>query len=380
MPQAALTESLEKLLDTVIDRDLSGRLREVYLAAAHCISNLASINLLKFEPTTADDGSADLSLWEVMAPALRDTVVAVNTLCDEIERQFPLTRSRVTQYGADTSDERLEGEAAVVFRSVARRLRDEVAEVGTFMKRPELLGSRWLLLGELQRLRADLRRKVGDAFYLSAVAIGPVRRDEVVPDFESDVRRAVVFRATTADVCRFVETALGKDQPARQKAAAILSNFEVFAAMPAWKHVRASAKQQMLAARQQLAVLAASAEVTAETLDAVVVPVIDQLESISHRQTAELLFAHDLDAWSRAMSAIEQARLHVTLETRSGLHQLQQALEAADLLRGRDDLFDAEVRKVRKASADARADDPVAMWVDALHRSLTNVRFGDSGR
>lgn len=89
---AVLTDTLERMLETVIDRDLAGRLREVYLAAASCIDNLALINLVKFEPKEAEEGSADLAMWEAMAPALRDTVVAVNTLCEEIELQFPLTR------------------------------------------------------------------------------------------------------------------------------------------------------------------------------------------------------------------------------------------------------------------------------------------------
>ena len=152
--EGELPPQLVALLEGIIDRELAGRLGDVLAAAGRCIDRLAGINLVALEPRESDEGSADLALWEKMAPAVGETVVAVNELCAVIDTSFPPSKSRASLFGHDGSDQRAEYEATAVFRTISPLIQQEVAEVGALMRRPELLSSPWSLLGELQRLRA----------------------------------------------------------------------------------------------------------------------------------------------------------------------------------------------------------------------------------
>jgi hypothetical protein len=167
MSDPMLPKGLQDVLASIVDRELAGRMTRVGLAAARCIDQLQAINLLSLEPTSAEEGSADLSLWEQMAPAVADTVATISGLCGVIDQEFPETLSRAGVYSSESSDERAEAEAALVFRAVGSLLKGELAQVRDMVRRPELMASQWSLLEELQRLRAHFRRRVGDAVYLS---------------------------------------------------------------------------------------------------------------------------------------------------------------------------------------------------------------------
>src|SRR6478752_5900155 len=87
--EGELPPQLIALLDGIIDRELAMRLTEVMAASGRCIERLAGINLVALEPKEWAEGSADLTLWEKMAPAVGETVVAVNELCAVIDASFP---------------------------------------------------------------------------------------------------------------------------------------------------------------------------------------------------------------------------------------------------------------------------------------------------
>ena len=87
--RAQLSPTLEQALAKVLDPRLSNKLREVCIAGATAIERLAAIDLVKHEPTSADSYSADLSLWEEMAPTVRDTLVAAQRLMAAMRGQFP---------------------------------------------------------------------------------------------------------------------------------------------------------------------------------------------------------------------------------------------------------------------------------------------------
>ena len=178
--QGDLPPALLALVEGIVDRELASRLMDVLVAAARTMERLAAINLVALEPQEATEGSADLGLWEKMAPAVGDTVVALNELVAVIDGTFPPIKKKTLFFG-DELEARAEFEAAAAFRAIAPLLRREVTEVGALIAQPELLSSPWRLLGELQRLRAESRTRVGDAVYLSAGALGTVARDEVVP-------------------------------------------------------------------------------------------------------------------------------------------------------------------------------------------------------
>src|ERR671930_1241617 len=86
-----LSPRLEQLLQTIPDRAFAERLRKVYVAAAQAVMQLADMDLVKYE-NTGTERAPDLSLWEEMAPVIRDTVVDVNRMLDVLREQFPALR------------------------------------------------------------------------------------------------------------------------------------------------------------------------------------------------------------------------------------------------------------------------------------------------
>src|SRR4051812_13583984 len=78
-------------------------LRRGYDAAATAIEGLGELELIRYDDAPTD-ASADLSLWEEMAPVLGATIAAVNGLLAQMEVEFPgaslygdVTHSRLHQ-------------------------------------------------------------------------------------------------------------------------------------------------------------------------------------------------------------------------------------------------------------------------------------------
>ncbi|MBL8919251.1 MAG: hypothetical protein JNJ54_10350 [Myxococcaceae bacterium] len=341
----SLPKGLQAALDAIVDRELAGRLERLGLAAARCIEQLQTITLVNLEPTTADEGSADLSLWEQMAPAVADTVASISGLTVVIDHEFSEQSSRTGVFSMERSDERAEAEAALVFRTVASLLKRELQQVRDMVRRPELMASRWALLEELQRLRADFRRRVGDAVYLSAAATGLVRRDDVVPGASQEVQRALLYRATSADLIKQVKARLARaDEPLPRLLASLRSDLELFASMPAWRHVHAGPKRHLLLVLSLLS----HEQVTRPSVEEAMQGLLDVLAELSEAMTREVLSSHDLQVIVEAGSRLEQARLHVRLGTGAESWALGAALSIVEKLRGRDERLDTLARQVRK--------------------------------
>ena len=347
--EAELPEQLIALLDGIVDRELAARLTEVMKASARCIDRLGAINLVALEPREFGEGSADLALWEKMAPAVGETVVAVNELGAVIDASFPPSQSRTSLFGEDGSDQRAEYEAAAVFRTIGPLIRREVSEVGSLVRRPDLLGSAWALLAELQRLRAEIRARVSDGVYLSAAALAPVSRESVVPGFAQEVKRALSFRGTEAALRRTARQRLDGDPPGAQLAKMLDEDFDVFTAMPAWRHVKIETKRSMLELRQRLKVLAADERTSAAAVHEAVDPMLRVLAATSFEFSRTLLVAHDRHARNQALQRAEQAELHLALGTGAGGWALEAAFDAATPLRGCNELLDELMRKASQS-------------------------------
>lgn len=364
-----LPKGLQVVLADIVDRELAGRMERVARAAALCIEHLQTINLLSLEPVSAEEGSADLSLWEQMAPAVADTVASINGLCGVIDEEFPEGSSRSGVYSSESSDERAEAEAALVFRAVGARLKRELAQVRDMVRRPELMASRWALLEELQRLRADFRRRVGDAVYLSAAATAAVRREDVVPGASQEVQRALLYRSTSADLVKQVRLRLEKEnEPLPRLIAALKGDLELFASMPAWRHVHAGPKRHLLMVKDFFS----REGLDRQSLVDAVSPLLDTLEDLAAEMTREVLASHDLQVFSEASFRLEQAQLHVRLGTGAEGWALQTALSLVDKLRGHDETLDAVARRLKK---DLESDDAavLAAGVDELRAALRRM-------
>lgn len=367
--EGELSEQLVALLDNLVDRELAGRLAEVMQSAAKCIERLGGINLVSLEPKDSGDGSADLGLWEKMAPAVGETVVAANELCATIDACFPPVKGGY--YGGEGSDQRAEYEAAAVFRTISPLIRREVADVGALMRRPELLSNAWLLLGELQRLRGGIRLRVSDAVYLSAAALGPVTRDQVVPGFQQEVTRALSFRGTESALRRSVLQRLEGELPGAKLAKALDQDFEAFTSMPAWRHVKVETKRAMLELRAALGHMAMSERTVPPKVRAIVEPMLAMLEKTSGELSRGLLVSHDREARALALRRVEQAELHLTLGTGAAGWVLDGAVDAATPLRGCNEALDELLRRASKQSISELGDEElmplaadlaVALW------------------
>ena len=93
---------------------------------------------------------------------------------------------------------------------------------------------------------------MSDGVYLSAAALGAVSRDEVVPGFAQEVMRALSFRGTEAALRRTARQRLEGAAPGTKLARSLEEDFEVFTAMPAWRHVKIETKRAMLELRARL--------------------------------------------------------------------------------------------------------------------------------
>lgn len=346
--EGELPPQLLTLLDAIIDRELAARLGEVMAASGRCIERLAGINLVALEPKDSGEGSADLTLWEKMAPAVGETVVAVNELCAVIDASFPPQRSRASLFGEDGSDQRAEFEAAAVFRTIGPLIQKEVVEVGSLMRRPELLSSPWALLAELQRLRSEIRARVSDGVYLSAAALGAVSREEVVPGFGQEVMRALSFRGTASALRRTALQRLEGASSGVKLAKSLEEDFEAFTAMPAWRHVKIETKRSMLELRARLTSLASDGATEVATVRQAAEPMLAVLEATSFELSRSLLIAHDRQARHLALRRAEQAELHLTLGTGAAGWALEAAFDAANPLRGCNDQVDQLMRDAGK--------------------------------
>jgi hypothetical protein len=347
--EGALSRRLEEVLESITDRGLSARLREVFFSAARAIDRLSNLNLVKHEPTSVEPGTADLSLWEEMAPVVRDTVVEVNGLLTVISGHFGSVVAGVD--APASSDARLEIEVSSVLDRTAAHLTRDIGSVGEKLRKPAVVSDRWNLLIELQEIRAGLRAQIGDLVYLCAAACTNVQRREVVPGFNREVARAVNMRSTVADVRRAIEQKLLRladvSGPGPVKlAVSIEGDLEAFAGMPAYRTVRAQTKRELVELRQSLREAAVNPAVTADELRQLAEPALMLFDSLV-AQTRPLLTSQDRATWAACGAKLEQAKLHLALGSLGAPRVLDEAVKAAEALYGRDPSLDAFLRKAR---------------------------------
>lgn len=362
-PQDALPSRLEALLESLTDRHLADRLEQVHRAAAVAIDRLGHLSIAKYEPTTVEsDGSADLALWETMAPAIGDTLVGVNQLVTAIHRQFPPPARPASSSGGwapppASSDERLSQEVEAVLHASAERLSKQVSELGQQMRRPEVVSDRWTLMAELQSFRADFRVRIGDLVYLTAAAFDHVRREDVVPGYVHQVGARAALRAAAADLRRSLQGRLeraAKAEPPSRPALArqVTESLAAFITLPASVALRTPQKHHILSLRSRIQDTAGRTELAADVLPALVEPFLAFLDEAMEEVTRAWLIVHDRGVWTSCGVKLEQAEMHLTLGSPGAARVLADAVDAAGALYGRSAPFDGFLRKARQEAAE----------------------------
>ncbi|NOJ97539.1 hypothetical protein HMI51_31940 [Corallococcus coralloides] len=342
-PPASLTPRLEQILQSLPDRAFSARLRAVYLAAAQAISRLSDLDLVKYE-TPVVDASPDLSLWEEMAPVIRDTVMDVNALLNVIREQFPGTPAASREGPADVPAMLQEGMA---------RLAQSITQLGEAMRNPSVVSDRWQLLAEIQRFRSDYREQMSQLVFESASTFGEVSRAQVVPGYEAEVKAAVTVRAITSDLSRIVTARLNKVRDAKPEevlwnAQQLQTELDAFGRTAAYRNLRAQDKRHIVEARAEIGALALESAPEQARLLTVTEGLDELVRSLSAVNQRQLLILHDREVWAACGVRLERALMQSKKDPVASAKALAEAAASAQSLYGRDPTMDAFLRKVRK--------------------------------
>jgi hypothetical protein len=350
-----LSPRLEELLQSLSDHAFAERLRKVYLAAGQAIARLSDLDLLKYETASVDE-SPDLSLWEEMAPVIRDTVMDVNALLNVIREQFavspvagkagaPLTATVETRRAKDASE---------LLLGWMQQLAQGVTQLGEAMRNPAVVSDRWTLLTELQRLRARFREQIGNLVFESASAFGPVTRQQVVPGHEAEVKAAVMVRALVSDLARIVTARVAKVREAEPEdvqwnAQQLQTELDAFGRTAAYRHLRAQDKRHVIEVRGEVGRLAIQNSPRKQELLAAVEELDSFVRTLANVNQRQLLITHDREVWAGCGVRLERAFGLLGSDPAAAARALAEAAASAQSLYGRDARLDAFLRKVRKA-------------------------------
>jgi hypothetical protein len=326
------------------DRGYAGRLRRVYLVAAQAIHRLADIDLAQYE-TSVTEGAPDLSLWEEMAPVIRDTVVDVNALLMMIREQFP---SHHQSHSGPTAI------AEAALRSSLATLAQEITRLGEHMRSPEVVSDRWNLIADLQSFRTKFRDEIGNLVHQTASAFGEAPRKEVVPFYRLELDSALTLRATVADLVRLTSARILKVREAEPEdvqwnAQQFEKELDLFGRTPAYRALRAQDKRIVIELRHALTKVSALAMPLKKDLSALIEPFADFLARLSQVNKRETIMLHDREASAGCAVLLEQAQQLISFDPSAAAVLFGRAVHAAQPLYGRDPGLDLFLRKLRKA-------------------------------
>jgi hypothetical protein len=351
----AVAPTLAKLRDiteSIPDRPFGVRLRRVFEEAARTIAGLGNLGLGKYDDM-AETGTPDLSMWEELAPVIRDTLLDVNRLLSTIRDLFPSTMppSDDSARSATGLLELHKHEATQHVQSLGNQLASEVSNLGERMRSPQVVSDRWNLLSDLQEFRGKFRSIVGDLIYLCAAAFESVARKDVIPGYAEELREAIVARRTVTDLARVMGVHASRvqaAQPEQLKAAvaALVKDIDAFGRSPTYAVLRTPDKRRCVEFRSLLHQYPASLPPAA--VCAAVAEFAQVAQGLSGINKRAILVDHDremLAACAVALESVDQLRAGSHSEALLGFAE---AVAKANDLYGRHPTLDAWLRKTRK--------------------------------
>jgi hypothetical protein len=338
-----LPPRLLALLALEPDAPFAGRLKRVLEAGARAISHLGEIDLIKFEDGITLDGTADLSLWEEVAPVVGSTIADVNAMVAEIDVAFP--------EGEVMIDDRQEGVLQVI-QGAAADLKRAVMEFGQRVRDPSVVGDRWNLIAELQSFRFRFRNRIGSMAFEAATRLGECKRREVEPGYDEALAATLVVRSTTADLRRLVHARIHKvGEAAAEDLEWNVQQTEkeliAFGRTAAWRVLRAQDKKVILEFREQMRQLLGKQVLKADMLR-LLEPFVEFVDSFKAINQRELLGQHDQEVQASVGVVLERAMSAARYEEQQ--LAFVEAVGLGQSLYGRNEEFDAFLRKLRKTS------------------------------
>lgn len=318
-------------------------MRHVHQAAARAIERLGDLDLIKYEDVPID-GSADLSLWEEVAPHLSATLTEVNALVNEIRTHFPFG-----ELYTDRKQSYVDG----AIQSAATKLQGQVAELGQRVRDPTVVADRWALIAELQVFRVGFRETIGSMVFDSASVLDEVKRQEVEPGYAEALKMALSLRSTSTDLRRLMRVRLAKvaecePEDVEWNAQQLEKELDSFGRTPAWRAIRAQDKKQILEFRGQLKEINRPGVKKTE-LSALLEPFVEFVDTFESVNQLEILLVHDREISAQCGVQLEQVSSLASTSPAEALEAFSEALSGAVALYGRSPELDSFIRKTRKS-------------------------------
>ncbi len=387
-----LPSRLDELLTALPERAFASRLRHVYAAAAQAIARLSDMDLVQYETQTVE-GSADLSLWEEMAPVIRDTVMDVNALLNAVREQFPqqprggiadIVRTATEEAGPlppSSPLARRAQRAVDVLHTAMGQIAQGITQLGEAMRSPGVVSDRWNLLAEVQRFRAQFREQMGALVYESVSELADVTRREVVPGHEAEVKSAIVVRAIVSDLGRIVGARLQKIREAEPEdvqwnAQQLQNELDAFGRTQAYRSLRAQDKRRIIEVRSQvgrLAIQPAPSKTELMQVASELDTFVGDLAAVNRRQ---ILIEHDREVWAACGVRLERAAGLLTSDPAGAARSLAEAASSAQSLYGRDPALDVFLRRARKAPLGSLRGAELRGTVESLQELLAQLPVG----
>jgi hypothetical protein len=127
--------------------------------------------------------------------------------------------------------------------------------------------------------------------------------------------------------------------------------------------------------RERLKGAAGHKDVKAAEVVGWVEPVLKELERMGAEVTQSLLTVHDRAVWVACGARLEQATMHLFLESPGAERVLREAVKAAEALYGRSPAFDAFLRKARTNSEQSLSDSEVRETLEFFRERLASLPF-----
>ncbi|MFL5319849.1 MAG: hypothetical protein ACJ790_09340 [Myxococcaceae bacterium] len=388
-PSGPLTPALDQLLNGLSDRALAGRLRRVYVACATAIDRLSSVDLVKYESTVVD-GSPDLSLWEEMAPVIRDTVVDVNAVLTVIRQDFPTntpggladTLSRAIEEAGPlptgSSLARRTQEAERVIQDLGVQLAQEISHLGERMRSPQVVSDRWNLLADLQSFRSRFRALMGDIVYSTASAFAEVSRADVVPRFRDDLKQAITLRAQVADLNRLVADRVKKIREAEPEdlqwcAQQLEKDLDLFGKTAGYKALRAQDKRGVVEFRHEIGKQSVLRTPSKNDLVQIAEPFSQLVSSFTRMNSRDILVEHDRQTWANVGVKLENVETLLGRDPANAAKTFGEAVDMAQALYGREGAMDVFLRKAKKNPVSALQPPQLKQELDKFRELLASL-------
>lgn len=314
-------------------------LRSVCEAATTAIEALGELELIRYDDAPTED-SADLSLWEEMAPLLGSTIAAVNSLLAEIEVQFA---------PAPVPGEPVHARIHNMVQATVAELRTEVSNFGMRVRDPSVVGDRWNLVSELQAFRYSTRNRIGSLVYESASVLGDCRRPEVDPGYAEELAHALTIRTATTELrhtlkARLTSIASAENEDIEWNAQQLARELKEFGNAKAWAFLRAQDKRRILEFRQTVETISRR-DLKKKELAITLTPFIEFIVAFKSINQRELLMVHDREAVASCGVAVERV-LALIAEGRAqeSVMHLRKILVFARSTYGRSSEFDQWLR------------------------------------